>query len=166
VTADESTLAMLAASDLDELDVAFLDRLSTLVERADPVPAGLVDRIGLALTIDALHAEVAELRTAAAEPAMRADEASIEARTITFTTEVLTVMISIQTEADRVRVDGWASPAQVLTVELHQAGVVLPTPSDEDGRFSFSDLGRGPARLVLRRSEEGAVPVVTPQIEL
>ena len=95
-----------------------------------------------------------------------ADETSIEAGTITFTTEVLTVMVSVHPEGDRLRVDGWTAPAGPLTVELHQHGDVVVTASNEDGRFSFSEVERGPARFVLRRPAEPSVPIVTPQIEL
>jgi len=164
---DDVTLSRSASGVLDDVDAEILGRLAAIIERVDPVPAGLVDRIGLALTIDALHAEMAELRLIGApDLALRSDQPSIEAGTITFTTDVLTVMISIHAEADRVRVDGWAAPAGELAVELHQGGLVHRTTSDADGRFSFSDLGRGPARLVLRRPEDPDVPVVTPQIEL
>jgi hypothetical protein len=165
--ADDRALALVAAGGIDLQDRAVLRRLADLVEAVDPVPPGLVDQIGLALTIEALHAEIAELRLVD-EPALgvRADETSIEAGTITFTTDVLTVMISVHPEGGRVRVDGWAAPAGELTVELHQGGDVTTTQSDEDGRFSFGDVERGPARLVLRRPSDPTVPIVTPQIEL
>ena len=167
MSTDERTLALVAAGGLDIDDRRILNRLAELVERADPVPPGLIESIGMALTIDAMHAEVAELHLVG-EPALavRADETSIEAGTITFTTDVLTVMISVHAEAGRVRVDGWAAPAGELSVELHQGGDVTSTTSDADGRFSFSDIERGPARLVLRRPSEPTVPIVTPQIEL
>jgi hypothetical protein len=167
MSADEKTLALVAAGGLDLDDRRILNRLAELVERADPVPPGLVESIGMALTIEAMHAEVAELHLVG-EPALavRADETSIEAGTITFTTDVLTVMISVHAEAGRVRVDGWAAPAGELQVELHQGGEVTTTSSDADGRFSFSDIERGPARLVLRRPSDPTVPIVTPQIEL
>jgi len=167
MSTDERTLALVAAGGLDIDDRRILNRLAELVERADPVPPGLIESIGMALTIEAMHAEVAELHLVG-EPALavRADETSIEAGTITFTTDVLTVMISVHAEAGRVRVDGWAAPAGELSVELHQGGDVTSTTSDADGRFSFSDIERGPARLVLRRPSEPTVPIVTPQIEL
>jgi len=164
---DEAGLQRAATALLDAQDLDVLARLATIIELVDPVPSGLVERIGLALTIDALHAEVAELRLVGSpELALRSDEPSIEAGTITFTTDVLTVMISVHGEGDRVRVDGWTAPAGELDVELHQGGVVHETRSDADGRFSFADLARGPARLVLHRPEDLDVPVVTPQIDL
>ena len=167
MSTDERTLALVAAGGLDIDDRRILNRLAELVERADPVPPGLIESIGMALTIEAMYAEVAELHLVG-EPALavRADETSIEAGTITFTTDVLTVMISVHAEAGRVRVDGWAAPAGELSVELHQGGDVTSTTSDADGRFSFSDIEHGPARLVLRRPSEPTVPIVTPQIEL
>ncbi len=167
MTPDDVTVALLAGGAVDDLDTEILGRLAALVEAADPVPEGLVDSIGLALTMEALHAELAELHLVG-EPALavRTDETSIEAGTITFTTDVLTVMISVHHENDLVRVDGWAAPAGVLAVELHQSARVTTTTSDEDGRFAFVDLHRGPARLVLRRPSDPTMPVVTPQIEL
>lgn len=167
MSADERTLAMVAAGGLDLDDRRILNRLAELVEAADPVPPGLIESIGMALTIEAMHAELAELHLVG-EPALavRADETSIEAGTITFTTDVLTVMISVHAEGGRVRVDGWAAPAGELSVELHQSGDVTSTTSDVDGRFSFTDIDRGPARLVLRRPSDPTVPIVTPQIEL
>ncbi|WP_291758104.1 carboxypeptidase regulatory-like domain-containing protein [Cellulomonas sp. 73-145] len=167
MNADGRELEALADAPLDMLDLEVLRRLDALVDAVDPVPAGLVERIGIALTVEALHAEVAELHLVGeAAGAVRADETSIEAGTITFTTDVLTVMVSVHPEGDRLRVDGWAAPAGLLTVELHQHGDVVVTSSNADGRFSFSDVERGPARFVLRRPAEPTVPIVTPQIEL
>jgi hypothetical protein len=167
MTPDDTMLTLLAAAPVDDFDAAVLGRLAELVDAADPVPDGLVDRIGMALTIEALHAELAELHLVG-EPALavRADETSIEAGTITFTTDVLTVMIAVHHENERVRIDGWAAPRGELAVELHQGGRVVTTRSDEDGRFVFVEVERGPARLVLRRPADPSMPVVTPQIEL
>ena len=163
----ESVLALVASGTIDAADDELLRRLDALLDAYDPVPDGLVDRVGIALTVEALQAEVAHVRLVGEDAmAVRADEASIEAGTITFTTDVLTVMISVHHDPGQVRVDGWAVPAGLLTVELHQFGDVLVTQSDDDGRFSFSDVERGPARLVLRRPSDPAVPIVTPQVEL
>lgn len=167
MTASDSALARVASGAIDSTDEEVLRRLDALVAAHDPMPEGLVDRIGIALTVEALHAEVAELHLVGDLAAsVRADDTSIEADTITFTTEVLTVMISVHREAERVRVDGWVAPAGNLTVELHQSGDVVVTQSDDDGRFSFVEVERGPARLVLRRPADPTVPIVTPQVEL
>lgn len=165
--ADDSVLALVASGAIDASDEEILRRLDALVNAYDPMPDGLVERIGIALTVEALQAEVARLHLVGdLASSVRADEASIEADTITFTTDVLTVMISVHHNAGQARVDGWAAPAGRLTVELHQFGDVQVTQSDEDGRFSFEDVERGPARLVLRRPSDPTVPIVTPQVEL
>src|SRR5690606_10094152 len=149
----DATLALVAAASVDDLDVEILGRLAALVDAADPVPEGLVESIGMALTMEVLHAELAELHLVG-EPALavRADVTSIEAGTIPFTTDVLTVMVSVHREDAGARVDGWAAPAGELVGELHHGGRVESTMSDEDGRFAFVELERGPARLVLRRA--------------
>ncbi len=164
---EEATLRLLAGGGLDAQDEAVLARLGAFVQALDPVPDDLVDRVGVALTMEALHAEIARLeRLPAGAPALRADEASIEADTITFTTDVLTVMVSMHEEAGRVRLDGWVAPPASLTVEVHQGAAMLGTVTDEDGRFAVDGLDHGPTRFVLRRPDAPDSPVVTPQVEI
>ena len=165
--ADDASVTLVAAGGLDVEDLDVLSRLAALVELADPIPEGLVDRVGMALTVEVLQAEMTHLGLAGAPLlALRSDEASIEVDTITFTTDVLTVMISVRPDGDRVRIDGWAAPAGPLHVGLHQGVDLTSTESDADGRFAFEGLEHGPARLVMRRATDPDVPVVTPQIEL
>lgn len=165
--ADDASVMLVAAGGLDVEDLDVLARLAALVELADPIPKGLVDRVGMALTVEVLQAEMTHLGLSGAPLlALRSDEASIEADTITFTTDVLTVMISVRPDGDRVRIDGWAAPAGPLLVELHQGVDLTSAESDSDGRFVFAGLEHGPARLVMRRATDPEVPVVTPQIEL
>lgn len=167
---------------LDEVDLAVLGRLGRLTRLADPVPEGLVERSLFAATLAALEAEVMELAyVEAPATGVRGDTlgsageaAPVEARTITFTHSSLTVMISLSAaDGGRVRVDGWAAPTGVLSVELHRPGTdPLVVVSDEDGRFSFEAVERGAASLVVRRASEaveadgGAGAVSTPVIEI
>ena len=162
---------------LDDGDGVVLTRLAQLVEAVDPVPSDLVERSLFAMTLAGLETELMEavyldtplagVRGAAA--AARADDAApAEAKTITFTHDSLTVMISLSPSAGgRVRIDGWAAPAAGLDVELHRPGVdVVTVASDEDGRFSFDSVERGRASLVVRRTDGGGGAVSTPVIEL
>ena len=55
---------------LDESDVALLAALRALHAELDPVPAGLTDDVKFALTVQALHAEVAELTRLSADSAL------------------------------------------------------------------------------------------------
>lgn len=162
---------------LDAGDGAVLTRLAHLVEAVDPVPDDLVERSLFAMTLAGLEADLMEavyldaplagVRGAAA--AARADDTSpAEAKTITFTHDSLTVMISLSPSAGgKVRIDGWAAPAASLDVELHRPGAdAVAVTSDDDGRFSFDAVDRGRASLVVRRTDGGGGAVSTPIIEL
>ena len=65
----------LAAGEIDDIDIANLHRMAQLYELLDPVPAGLVERIQFGITLDALHAEIAELhrRNRSQQPAALSD---------------------------------------------------------------------------------------------
>lgn len=150
---------------LDEQDVAVLAGLGRLLERMDPVPPRLVDRTLFALTLEALHTEVMDLQLLQApELAVRGD-VTVEARTITFTADPVTVMITLSVSpSGGVRVDGWAAPARRYEVELLRPGGSTQTQTDDDGSFVLPDVPPGPAGLVLRHGTGPAVR--TPVIEL
>src|SRR5690606_21563397 len=153
---------------LDAVDLALLADLARIVEEIDPVPDVLVVRSLFAITLAGLEAEVMELEyVQVPEMSVRGDAPPVEARTITFTSESVTVMISLSaTDDGRVRIDGWAAPATALRVELHRPGTVSETASDEDGRFVFDAVDRGPAILVVRRADGAGGAVSTPVVEL
>ena len=153
---------------LDAVDLALLADLARIAEEIDPVPDGLVERSLFAITLAGLEAEVMELAyVQAPATSVRGDAPPVEARTITFTSESVTVMISLSpTDDGRIRIDGWAAPATALRVELHRPGVVSETTSDDDGRFVFEAVDRGPASLVVRRADGAGGAVSTPVVEL
>src|SRR5690242_13005951 len=51
----------LAEQPLDNEDLAVLNAIRAMYDEADPVPAGLVERIQFEITLDALEAELATL---------------------------------------------------------------------------------------------------------
>jgi hypothetical protein len=157
----------MAASQIDAHDVRVLEQMANLYESLDPVPANLVERIQFGITLDALHAEIAELQRSGDLVGVRSSEAT-EAQTVTFTTSSLTVMVTITPmSADRVRVDGWAAPGAGVQVELRLVGGSEHTVADDDGRFVFDDVPRGLAQFLLRPPPGDAhSPVVTPSIEI
>jgi hypothetical protein len=161
------SLAELAAQPLDDRDVAILDQLAAAYAAADPVPDGLVERLQFAITLDALHAEIAQLTRMDGLVGARADAAA-EVQTVTFTSQSTTTMITITPSgADRVRIDGWVTDGAGIAVELRTVGARLQTQADEDGRFVFEEVPRGMAQFVLRRPEEsGLPPVITPALEI
>ena len=168
MNAESADLDRLAAEPVDEHDLATLALLREVYEVADPVPDGLVERIQFAITLDDLEAEVARLqREAVPQLAARTDDATT-ARTVTFTSETLTTMMTITpTSGERVRLDGWAAPGGGIEVELRRGDSSTRQVADEDGRFVFEDVPHGLAQLVLRHTGEGGDhPVVTPAIEV
>ena len=102
----------LAAGPIDETDIRVLRRMAGVYSIVDPVPPALVDRIQFGITLDALHAEIAELQRSGDLVGVRSQEAT-EAQTVTFTSESTTTMVTITpVSADRVRIDGWVAPGR------------------------------------------------------
>lgn len=160
-------LSELAASPIDDDDVRLLGQIGALYDALDPTPTGLTDRIRFGITLEALHAEIAELQRSADLVGVRSEEAAT-AQTITFTSASLTTMVTITpTVGDRARLDGWVAPAEAVDIELRLVGESRRAVADQDGRFSFDDVPRGLAQFVLRRSGTPMPPpVITPSIEL
>lgn len=165
--APETDVDVLAAQPLDGADTRILGHIAVFYDRTDPVPEGLVDRIQFGITLDALHAEIAQLQRTGDLVGVRSQEAT-EAQTVTFTSAHLTTMVTITpASADRVRIDGWVAPGGGVQVELRSGGSTRSTVADADGRFVFDDVPRGLAQFLLRPPHGIAQPpVVTPSIEL
>jgi hypothetical protein len=160
------TLDELAAGEIDSVDLETLHRMRTMYDALDPVPAGLVDRISFGITLDALHAELAELQRSDELAGVRGDETTA-AQTITFTSARLTTMITITVlSPDSVRLDGWVAPGAGVAVELRLDDQRLRATCDDDGRFVFAEVPRGLAQFVLRSPDPDEPPVLTPSVEL
>jgi hypothetical protein len=166
---EDQRLSQVSAGTIDDLDARILADLAAFYDAADPVSAGLTERLKFGITLDALHAEVAELQRHAVLSGVRSDDTA-EVQTVTFTSANLTVMVTITpSSADRARIDGWATPGAGLLVGLRTEAGTLETVADEDGRFSFADAPRGLAQFVIRAagSAAGSQPVVvTPGMQI
>jgi hypothetical protein len=154
---------------LDETDQELLGELSRLYELIDPVPPGLVDRVGFTLTLAHMEMELARFVSDSVEPVGARSEEG--ARTLTFSAENLTVMVTItQAGRFRYRMDGWLAPGGGMHVELRLQGASNDTHADDDGRFEFDQVPPGLAQLVFHPTEGAEVrlltPVVTPAITL
>jgi hypothetical protein len=107
------------------------------------VPDGLVERIQFELTLDALNAEVATLMQMDMAAAGVRSAPTEAVRTITFTSESLTTMVTLTPQPDgTVRVDGWTAtpggsggvvPPGVSTVPGGRGGIVPPGVSTAPG---------------------------------
>jgi hypothetical protein len=97
----------LAAEDLDPSDFALLNSLRAYYDERDPVPYGLLERIQFEITLDALHTEVATLTQLDMATAGTRSAATETVRTITFSSDSLTTMVTLAPQGDgTVRVDG------------------------------------------------------------
>ena len=158
--------ALLAGQPLDPDDTALLTEIKACYEAADPVPVGLVERLQFEITLDALHADLATLTQLDLSTA-GARSTTEEVRTITFTSESLTTMVTVTPEGDGVRIDGWAVPGAGITVELLRTGGPLVTQADQDGRFVFEAVPSGLARFALQVTSGAEVStVLSPTIQL
>jgi hypothetical protein len=158
----------LAAQDMDPSDFALLNSLRAYYDESDPVPDGLVDRIQFEITLDALHTEVATLTQLDMATAGTRSATTEAVRTITFSSESLTTMVTLTPLDDgTVRVDGWAAPGAGIRVELLLPGGPRNTYADEDGRFVFEAVPCGLAKFALHvpRDSEFST-VLSPTIEL
>ena len=158
----------LGLGDQELSDRELMDTLRQMWATRDPEPADLAERIVFTLSVDDLDGELMrlseELLTAAGA---RAEE---QARTVTFSSESLSVMVTISPVRAAVRLDGWISEGGGLRVGLRAADGERTIDSDGDGRFAFEDVGPGLVQLVFHPCD-GAVPtlhrpVVTPAFQV
>lgn len=158
---------------IDARDIANLSHVRDLFGHADPVPSDLAERVKFAITVHALHAEVAELMDSALLTT-RGAEVTVEptpTESVTFTAASLSLMVSAgPTDADeledRVRVDGWVTTpgARVEAVTAEGSSSVI---SDANGRFVLDDLPHGPVHFVVTGPDnEDTRPVITPTIQI
>lgn len=156
---------------LDAVDQANLRAVRDLFAHADPAPADLTERIKFAITVHALHAEVAELMDSALLATRGADPRSQPTPTdsVTFTAASVSLMVTATTqdETDRVRVDGWVT-VPGSRVEAVTAQETRSANADANGRFVLDDLPHGPVHFVIltQPDDPEARPVITPTIQV
>jgi hypothetical protein len=148
-------------------DDALLGRLRALWADTDPVPADLAERILFTLDLENVEFELLRLHDVLEPVGARGHET---ARTVTFGSDSLTVMVTLSGPGGPRRVDGWIAPAAALRVELRTARGTRETVADPDGRFAFTEVPAGLTQLVLHPTPGAEVslarPVVTPAVSL
>jgi hypothetical protein len=150
-------------------DVELLAELANLYAAADPVPDGLADRILFALDLDTIDQELARLdeRLVGAAGTRGAERTSA----VTFSSDSLTAMITITpVDATSIRLDGWASPGDSLSVELITAQGSRHATASPEGRFEFDGLAPGWVKLIFHDVDRGdgrsVCQVVTQPVEI
>ncbi len=157
-----------ATKPVEPADAALFGTLCRMWEHRDPVPADLAERVLFALSLDNLEVELLRLEAEVLSPVgARGEE---EARTVTFTSPSLSVMITISEIARAVRLDGWITSGSGLSVGLRNNGGERRAMADEDGRFSFDSVRPGLAQLVFHPTAGAGLElpgtVVTPAIQV
>ncbi len=151
---------------MDVSDAEVLEELQRMWRDRDPVPADLAERISFALSLEDLEVELLRLETGMLAGA-RGEE---RVRTVTFTSDSLSVMVTVGAAPDGVRLDGWIAGGGELRVELRADGAGRSSVADEDGRFVFEMVPAGLVQLVFHPTDGAAAmlrrPVVTPAIQV
>lgn len=148
-------------------EAVLLDRLRSTWERRDPVPGDLVDRVLFAVWLEDLDTEVEMLTMTEHAGDLVGVRATETARTVTFSTDDLSILISVSERPEgRRRVDGWVTPRGSGRITLRRTdGTSSATTVDEDGRFALDDLAAGLVQIVLHRGDDQPL-VAAPPIEL
>lgn len=157
---------------MDQRDLDILGDLIDIYDSLDPMPVMLPDVVLFALQIGDIDAEIARLVDSEMSLAGESGTRSVEhAKRVTFSSDNLTVMISVQSQPDHaLRLDGWAAPGGGLRAELRTDGRTMTAECDETGRFVFECVPSGSVQLVLHPTADSdptiRIPVVTPAIHL
>ena len=148
---------------LDDSDELLLAAIAAAQADQDPVPAGLLERVRFALSVELMNAELAALQTASPAGARGVDPAVTD--TLTFTASGLSLMVVLSEADGGVRVDGWVTGGGVR-VEARSADAVDVQVSDATGRLTWAEVPHGPLRFLIHPPRPGQRPVVTPAIEV
>ncbi|MEO7132179.1 MAG: hypothetical protein ABIZ07_12470 [Dermatophilaceae bacterium] len=158
---------------IDAIDEANLAAIRDLFARTDPVPAQLTERLKFAITVHALHAEIAEL-TDSALLVTRGGAPDVDSlaptptESVTFTAASVSLMVTISaSDGVQVRIDGWVtSPGARIDVVTAEGTTVVD--ADADGRFVLDHVPHGPVHYVIRTDEDDTEnrPVITPTIQI
>lgn len=157
----------LAEGRLDDEDTRVLATLRAALDAVDPPPRDLAESVKFRLTVAALEAEVADMVASSPELAGARGTTYHRAATVTFSSETLSAMVSIEPDdAGTSTISGWTSEGDV-EVELRERSRTRTTTSDAHGRFRFSGVERGLTHFVFRAHGAGdSPPVITPAIEI
>lgn len=148
---------------LDDLDTTILAGVRQYWESHDPIPPALVEHIQFAIDLNAADLEVSRLVGMEQLAAARADE---HTRLVTFQSDSLTVMITIDPRRDgSIRIDGWLTPQASHRIELRIGPSTLSTNSDGNGRFALDAVPAGIMQLIVHLDGTSR-RIITPSIAI
>lgn len=118
------------------------------LEQSDPVPWDVMTFAKAAIAWREIDAGLAEMEFDSIEEDMPAGvRSSATARMISF--QAGQWMLDIEYDDHSGRLMGAISPETAYTVEVHSAGALFSTDSDDVGRFEAEGVTPGPLSLVL-----------------
>ena len=153
-------------------DSELWDELATMWQVHDPVPAGLVEHVLVALSSDDLDAEYELLHLVSRTSELAGARGGGDALTISFSGESFALLLRVSgMSSDTRRVDGWVTPAQPMRVTVKQTSRTWDAEVDAHGRFELANLPAGLSRFWLVGGQpadtgEGRELFATPSFEL
>lgn len=149
----------------DHEDAQLFSQLRSVWREADPVPAGLIDRMVAAVAAAGLSQEYALLTLVEGE--LSAVRGEADALTLQFSDGTTSILLHVTgTAAGRRRVDGWVDTA-AATLVLTQGERSRSTTPEVTGRFVFDEVPPGLTRVRLEtRVGDKTRTLATPQFEL
>jgi hypothetical protein len=151
---------------LDDLDAAVLDRFRAALQVVDPMPPDLDERVELALTVQALNAEIAELQRVPEDLAGVRSHDYERVDTVTFTGGTMSAVVTIsRVDSETARIDGWVD-GDLAEVELRERSRTSSVSIDAEGRFAFARVERGLVQFVFRSPGAETSTVITPSMEV
>ena len=140
--------------------------LATMWDVRDPVPAGLVNRVLVALAIGDLDVEYELLQLTERSTQLAGTRGAPDVITFTFDSEDLSMVLRVSsTGTETCRVDGWITPARLMTVTATQDGESVEAHVVDAGRFEFPNLKSGATRFLLH-PDSTTTNLVTPAVDL
>jgi hypothetical protein len=154
---------------MTERDPVLAD-LAAMWRAIDPVPAGLVDKVLVAVETENLDAEYELLHLVERSRDLAGARSAGEAVTISFSTGAFSLLLRVsEVGGGQRRVDGWVSPPQPMQVTATQQERSVSAVADPLGRFEISRLPGGLTRFWLvseNGSESAEQSFATPTFEL
>lgn len=137
--------------------------LAAMWEARDPMPAGLAERVLVALGMEDLDAQYELLHLVERTRELTGARADSEALTVVFTGADLSLMLRISPLGERERrLDGWISPARAARVTVRQQGGSWDSSADALGRFEIARMPTGLSRVELSATPENAGEAAPP----
>lgn len=125
--------------------------LRNVIDRADPVPASVVDAARAAYSWRTIDAELAEL-TADSALAAAGVRSSSAPRLLTFEGTGVAVEVEVAATGSTRRLSGQLVPVGAAQVTIRWPGGTQQTAADDLGRFSVEGIPAGSVSLVVVRA--------------